>query len=153
MPASYKYVKRRNHPLAPPSGRLPEHRVILYEKIGPGPHPCHWCKKTLVWEKATRTEDGTITTDHLDENTRNNDPANLVPSCHTCNVERARDKRFTDGLFVINAQSGVREKAVERTCETCTKTFLIATKFVKQKKNAGRFCSRLCMYNRNAFAD
>lgn len=40
---------QQGHPLAGGSGGLAEHRKVLYEKIGPGEHSCHWCGKSLGW--------------------------------------------------------------------------------------------------------
>lgn len=73
-----------DHPLTV-RGKLLEHRKVLYDKIGPGPHPCHWCGVMLEWGG----RDGIIA-DHLDNDTQNNDPANLVPSCNHCNLTRGR---------------------------------------------------------------
>lgn len=64
---------------------------MLYEKIGPGVHPCHWCGQPVAWILRTRTEDGRasdLMADHLDANCRNNLPENLVPACTFCNVLR-----------------------------------------------------------------
>lgn len=72
------------HPLAA-GGAVPEHRQVLYDKIGPGEHPCHWCGKLLAWGGK-----GGIHADHVDEDVSNNDPANLVASCLRCNWGRNR---------------------------------------------------------------
>lgn len=93
---------QQGHPLANRYGRVAEHRKVLYDKIGPGPHPCHWeCgKNALVWGGRKG-----IYADHLDGDSLNNDPDNLVPSCNACNAARknmgnspgwisARKKRF-----------------------------------------------------------
>jgi hypothetical protein len=58
-----------------------EHRYLLYERLGPGPHQCWWCGREVRWE-----ED--LNVDHLDYDRSNNDLANLVPSCRACNVGR-----------------------------------------------------------------
>lgn len=75
---------QQGHPLAGGSGGLAEHRKVLYEKIGPGEHSCHWCGKSLGWG----TIHGIIA-DHLDGDILNNDPNNLVASCFSCNMLRA----------------------------------------------------------------
>lgn len=148
MPAAYKYIQNRHHPLSPPSGRIPEHRVILYAKLGPGRQKCYWCGRHLTWAKG----DGTVTTDHVDGNTRNNDPENLVPSCHGCHVERSRDPRFESTPFIV--EQGVRQAVTERVCLTCTKKFLIATKHLRRTtRQQGRYCSKPCMYNRDRSKD
>lgn len=73
------------HPLAQKNGHLFEHRRVLFEKIGLGEHPCHWCRRTLKWK--ARWEDA-IVADHHDGDRSNNAPENLVPSCHDCNTSR-----------------------------------------------------------------
>jgi hypothetical protein len=83
----YRYVTVKAHPLKPGGGKLPAHRVALYDKIGPGPHACHWCETGISWDVRPSVE-GCIDTDHLDGDRYNNDPANLVPSCHRCNITR-----------------------------------------------------------------
>lgn len=76
---------QQEHPLSLSDGTLAEHRKVLYDKIGPGSHPCHWCD----WELAWGGVDG-ICVDHLDTDRLNNNPENLVPSCHDCNKFRGR---------------------------------------------------------------
>lgn len=72
-----------NHPLASVVGQVLEHRKVLYDKIGNGVHPCHWCDKLLTWGGITG-----IVVDHLDEVVLNNSPENLVASCVGCNTTR-----------------------------------------------------------------
>lgn len=70
------------HPLAHAKGTIYEHRKVLYDNIGPGPHECHWqCGKTLDWDD--------IDADHVDGERLNNEPENLVASCRPCNRRRA----------------------------------------------------------------
>lgn len=146
----YKYVRRKSHPLTTPSRFIPEHRLVLYDAIGPGPHPCHWCSKPVDWLTGHRTGEGALVVDHLDCNQRNNALENLAPSCHACNQRRPFDAMFEGKQFVI--EGGRRTAAVERTCQNppCGRTFLIAVKLVKHGerigKRAGRYCSRSCMY-------
>ena len=82
----YKYLTgMQDHPLATRgSGQITEHRVVLYDAIGPGPHPCHWCDRPLNWGGRTGLQ-----ADHLDGVKTNNDITNLVPSCISCNRRRA----------------------------------------------------------------
>ncbi len=76
----------QGHPIAFGDGTVLEHRFVLYEKIGPGPHPCHWaCGAILDWGGPSG-----INVDHLDDDKLNNDPDNLVPSCGNCNRHRGR---------------------------------------------------------------
>jgi hypothetical protein len=84
-------VYDRVHPLADRTGRVAVHRKVLLEKIGPGTHPCHWCRQPVTWMVRARADGGRVAdlmADHLDGNCRNNDPANLVPACSFCNVLR-----------------------------------------------------------------
>lgn len=152
MPAvRYRYIQVQSHPLRPEGGSIAEHRLALYEKIGPGPHSCHWCGKQISWG-IPPSADGCIDTDHLDNDRRNNDPANLVPSCHRCNIIRTHDQRFAAKPFVISATAGTRRTAVERTCQRpgCGKPFLIELALVnKNPERTGRYCSRECLWNRN----
>lgn len=81
----------RSHVLASPDGRVSVHRVVLYEKIGPGTHPCHWCQRPVTWVTRRRTDGGResdLMADHLNGDCRNNNPDNLVPACSFCNVLR-----------------------------------------------------------------
>lgn len=78
------------HPLS--SGKkdeaIGEHRVVLYNKIGHGPHKCWWCGVEIEWKSSDIRR--SIHSDHLDGDTLNNDPSNLVPSCQRCNRSGAR---------------------------------------------------------------
>ena len=76
------------HPIASVSGYILEHRLVLWEAIGPGEHPCHWCGETVTWDVRTPGSPGCLTVDHLDRVRDNNARDNLVPSCIKCNVGR-----------------------------------------------------------------
>ena len=79
------------HPLAMKNGQVHEHRKILYDAIGPGPHECYWnsvseCGETeLIWDSYRG-----IQVDHRDGDKLNNDLDNLVPSCRSCNSRRGK---------------------------------------------------------------
>lgn len=79
----------RGHALARVQGKVLEHRRVLFDLIGPGPHPCHWCSVPVDWSYGLDPED-VLVVDHLDFDGLNNEPSNLVPSCHPCNSARTR---------------------------------------------------------------
>lgn len=89
-PKRYRQRKYPGHPLAHSDERAYVHRVVLYDAIGPGSHPCHWCGKFVRWERSARKDAGALVVDHLDHNRHNNAVGNLVPACNTCNVKRTR---------------------------------------------------------------
>lgn len=80
-------TQERGHPLVRTGNNLYLHRKVLYEKIGPGPHKCHWCSEELEWGGWEG-----IQGDHLDGDILNNNPDNIVPSCGLCNRTGARLK-------------------------------------------------------------
>ena len=87
--ASNGYVKvcDKGHPLAVVDGWLYEHRKVLYDVIGPGPHQCYWCKANVDWVKGKCVK-GSLVPDHLDGVKTNNTIGNLVPACNRCNASR-----------------------------------------------------------------
>ena len=76
----YVVLQARDHPLAHPNGEVLEHRKVLYDQLGPGPHPCRWCGERLDWDE--------LTVDHLNGDRIDNWPDNLVPACRPCNSRR-----------------------------------------------------------------
>lgn len=82
----YIRVFKTTHPLAI-GGYVYEHRQVLYDAIGPGPHPCHWCRTDINWVVG-RISRGALVPDHVDGDKANNNIDNLVPSCHRCNASR-----------------------------------------------------------------
>lgn len=87
----YVVLQEPEHPLAMASGQVLEHRMILYDRIGPGPHSCYICGKTVSWQHKDQRR--RIAVDHLDNNPRNNDPSNLRVCCQPCNVRRPSTAR------------------------------------------------------------
>lgn len=78
----YVFVKvPPDHPLARRSRFVGEHRIVLYEAIGPGPHGCNWCGQPLEWGR-------NLVADHVDGHRLNNSATNLVPACARCNLAR-----------------------------------------------------------------
>jgi hypothetical protein len=87
----YCSITEPEHPLAHSDGTVLVHRKVLYERIGSGPQSCNWCGRRLTWRGSGMEQ---VFTDHLDADTRNNDPLNLVPSCKTCNTHRSMNPQF-----------------------------------------------------------
>lgn len=77
----YQFLHAPGHPLLA-NGQIyvAEHRIVLFEAIGPGPMNCELCGKPLTWKSCC--------VDHIDENTRNNERSNLRPTCNPCNARR-----------------------------------------------------------------
>lgn len=127
------------HPLAPPGGYLAVARIVLYEKIGPGPQVCHWCGRPITWAVGRRgnSRDHVIA-DHLDSDEFNDDPENLVPSCGPCNG--TREIRIPDDEPHITRITGTRLRGPLRACETCGADFVAW----ETRPGRGRFCSRSC---------
>ena len=140
-----RMVRVTGHPISPPSGTVAECRLVLYDKIGPGPHPCHWCAQVIDWMPGNWADPAALVADHLDWNIHNNNPANLVPSCRVCNAHRVegggRAPIQEDELFVVHP-NGARSRATRQSCELCGTEFVVATSQVKAGK--GRYCSRTC---------
>lgn len=138
--SSYTKLYSPGHPLADERGAIGEHRAVLFAKLGPGRHPCHWCGTIVEWRPVgAALEQGSLRADHLDGDRRNNDPANLVPSCNGCNVRRGKQDRIIEGeLFII--RRGKRLRAEQRTCALCGAEFLhrIAA------HSPGLYCSKSC---------
>ena len=117
----YQKVKIPGHPLSHADGQVYTHRFVLYNKIGPGDHNCHWCQKQISWDgKGIKS----IVADHLDDDTQNNDPRNLTPSCRMCNSERAIRANFLthceNGHEWIKENIYLRPDGVGRMCRKCS---------------------------------
>lgn len=82
----YTIVTAPDHPLAVSRNTMYEHRKVLFDAIGYGPHRCHWCSTHINW-RAPRPH--ALEADHVDYQRDNNHVTNLVPSCHGCNSRRA----------------------------------------------------------------
>ena len=139
-----------DHPLAPPSGIVAIARLNLYEKIGPGKHPCHWCGTELEWVAGAGPISGAIMADHLNYDRTDDSIDNLVPACTQCNAHRTKkgDRRLVrDDELYVTVSRGARTRAVERTCRTCGVVFLAIPALVR--KGGGIYCSPDCMYRRN----
>lgn len=83
--AGYVLVYAPDHPIRTETQlHVYQHRVVLYDAMGPGPHSCHWCGKSLDWPS--------IEVDHLNTKRNDNRLCNLVVSCSACNAARAGKK-------------------------------------------------------------
>lgn len=91
----YVSVVLRDHPLARKNGYVFEHRRILFDAIGKGPHPCHWCGDLVDWIKGKCLKAGLVP-DHLDGDKQNNALSNLVPSSNPCNSRRGMFMRWVE---------------------------------------------------------
>lgn len=88
----YRVISALGHPMADRIGRAYEHRVVLYDRIGPGPHRCVWCGDLVSWRRQLGYK--RLVVDHLDERRLNNNPENLAPSCTYCNSMRQKQPDF-----------------------------------------------------------
>jgi hypothetical protein len=88
--ASNGYVRAYStgHPTADADGKVCVHRAILFDSIGGGAHPCHWCDRPVTW--FTRSWATELVADHLNGNRLDNRATNLVPACNRCNTQRSR---------------------------------------------------------------
>jgi len=84
-----------------------EHRAVLYDEIGGGGHPCHYCGIVVYWQYD-------LVVDHVDEDKTNNSPANLVPSCTPCNIWKHWYVRKNPGVAIP------RRTGVTRTFDDLT---------------------------------
>lgn len=58
-----------------------EHRLVLFEEIGYGPHQCSICGTLINWGYDLQV-------DHIDFDRQNNALENLRPTCGPCNRQR-----------------------------------------------------------------
>lgn len=143
-PKARRMVYKPMHPLAI-RGYLLEARMVLYDTIGPGFHPCHWCQTMVQWLPGHGPRKGALVVDHIDWNPHNNATSNLVPSCQSCNGKRTRRQTtYTvhDEEKYIIRPNGTRLRAEQRTCAYCHANFLIAP--ASTTRGRGVFCSRSC---------
>ena len=129
------------HPLAGKTGRVSEARYVLFNAIGWGPHPCHWCGKLVDWTVGRRGNiPDALVADHVNSDPLNDALENLVAACGICNAKRARAVE-DDELYIVRT-NGTRLRALKRTCEFCGDEFPAAPDQVRAGR--ARFCSRSC---------
>jgi hypothetical protein len=130
-----------SHPLSGSTGLVSAARAILYDRIGPGWHECHWCRRKVRWLRGVRGNNPrALVADHVDSDPLNDAPGNIVPSCGTCNGTRTQQIEPTE-FFVM--QSGHRTRATRRVCLICKAQFLVATAQLRTP-GKGLCCSRSC---------
>ena len=88
----YKRRAAKGHPMADANGIGYVHRIVLWDVIGPGAHPCHHCKRVVSWDNGKGHPD-VLQVDHLNNRGDDNRPENLVPACKECNSARGAQRR------------------------------------------------------------
>jgi hypothetical protein len=129
------------HPLNSGSNKILAHRLALWEKIGPGPHPCHYCGVLVDWILSADTRKGALISEHVDRDPANNDQDNLVPSCQRCNILNSRRRVLPDEPHRISTR-GTRRRCVVRSCRHCSEEFLA---YRSKDPTRGVYCSRSCI--------
>jgi hypothetical protein len=91
-----------DHPLGRGAGGIHAARIVLFDKIGYGPHRCHWCRIPITWCASTYTGLGAqIHADHVNGDTLDDRRENLVQSCPSCNGKRS-DPRWVKPLCTVD---------------------------------------------------
>lgn len=73
------------HPLAATSRVVARSRLVLWNKIGPGWHRCHFCRAWVKWKPGARlNEPNVLIVARIDRDWRNDSPENLAPCCRRC---------------------------------------------------------------------
>lgn len=78
----YMFIHVPGHPMASANGYAREHRVVVYDDLGPDPMSCELCGKEVTWE--------TVHIDHINCDKTDNRRENLRPTCNGCNTQRGR---------------------------------------------------------------
>jgi hypothetical protein len=115
--------------------------LVLFERIGPGEHPCEWCGLMLRWTKTQKESPRALLADHLDGDPTNDSSGNIVPSCNTCNCKRGMTIAIQPGEKCVKVGNGWR-RAAEIQCPHCKKLFLspVTSKMVPLRT----YCSSGC---------
>ena|ERR1019366_6813204 len=93
-----RIINAEGYPISSLRGRIPYHRFVLFEKLGkPDATRCNWCGYVLPWTSTAMSSMFlVINADHLDGDTHNNQPENLVPSCAWCNANRSWAEQYPE---------------------------------------------------------
>jgi hypothetical protein len=146
MKVKRKYVLlyMPNHPLSYRRGYVAEHQRVLYDKIGPGRHQCNWCNRDVFWPGERRDGEVKLIADHVNEDTSDNDPGNLVPSCTKCNIQRNDPHIVRDHELYITGRDGIKHRAERRFCKQCGSGFL--NRIAYSRIGRGElYCSMKCV--------
>ena len=146
-PPIYEMKDAPDHPLANSCGRIYVHDEVLYARIGPGPHPCHWCGKLVDWKQTEfRKMKGVLCCDHLSGISTDNRDSNLAPSCFRCNISRSHPQNF--GPADDWVQRGDQKLRYHiRICVGCKQEFKAANFIKTSKDHVGKYCSIKCYRN------
>ena len=136
------YVSIKDHPLADARGYILRHRYELYEKLGRGPVPCHYCNSPLIWGRTKGPDELRVT--YLDGNSANKTLDNMVPTCVSCLRIRTHHNPIPEGEPVFVNRNGRRSRGVARTCERCGTEFAVEASNARSNPKVGRFCSGSC---------
>jgi hypothetical protein len=139
MAISYKQEKDRDHPLATGHGTVLVHRKVLYAKIGPGPHRCHWCGTVVAWSKTLGKS--ALIADHVDSDPHNNNPDNLVPACLRCNTTRYRPTLGASEFYACSP-NGRKIRSANVKCCVCGAGFVSRVSVLGVPYN--RSCAKAC---------
>lgn len=100
--AKKRYVIKtlKEHPLADVTGRIAEHRVVLFDSIKFLRVPCYWCGAPLQFG-------ANLCVDHLNHDRHDNSLQNLVPACNRCNAGRTINSRIRQSIYKKEDSYGV----------------------------------------------
>jgi hypothetical protein len=112
----YRAITAHGHPLADSRGRVLEHRRVLFDEIGIGPHACFHCGAPVNWGRSIWSDSGCLVVDHLDRDRSNNDPANLVAACNPCNCNSSKTHCVNGHPF---NEENTRMYRGKRCCRAC----------------------------------